>query len=140
MTTLMKRVFIFRTDALTNDLRRGSATVETAMIMPVILLVVMGGLYMTFHVHNRAFLALYAIEQAVSGHEQPSPDLTALSTPERGGEDGKERRKVSYTAESAFFGGPALPIQVNAVYEKVKPCAAIWEMKAFGELAQRERG
>ena len=47
--------------------KKGSFTVETALVMPVILLVLMGLLYLSFFVHNRAWLTAAAYEAAVSG-------------------------------------------------------------------------
>ena len=47
--------------------KKGSFTVETALVMPIILLVLMGLLYLSFFVHNRAWLTAAAYEAAVSG-------------------------------------------------------------------------
>ena len=48
-------------------IKRGSFTVEAALLMPVIFLVLMGLLYLNFFVHNRAWLTAAAYEAAVSG-------------------------------------------------------------------------
>jgi Flp pilus assembly protein TadG len=48
-------------------IKRGSFTVEAALLMPVIFLVLMGLLYLNFYVHNRAWLTAAAYEAAVSG-------------------------------------------------------------------------
>ena len=37
-------------------IKKGSFTVEAALLMPVIFLVLMGLLYLNFYVHNRAWL------------------------------------------------------------------------------------
>ena len=47
--------------------KKGSLTVEAALLMPVLLLVMMGILYLFFWVHNRAWLTAAAYEAAVSG-------------------------------------------------------------------------
>ena len=47
--------------------KRGSFTIEAALLMPVIFLVLMGVLYLNFFVHNRAWLTAAAYEAAVSG-------------------------------------------------------------------------
>ena len=44
---------------ITNEysiIRKGSFTIETACVMPLILLVLMGLIYLSFFVHNRAWL------------------------------------------------------------------------------------
>lgn len=46
---------------------QGSLTVEAACVMPLILLVLMGLIYLSFFVHNRAWLTAAAYESAVSG-------------------------------------------------------------------------
>ena len=46
---------------------KGSLTVETACVMPLILLVLMGLIYLSFFVHNRAWLTAAAYESAISG-------------------------------------------------------------------------
>ena len=47
--------------------KRGSFTIEAALLMPVIFLVLMGVLNLNFFVHNRAWLTAAAYEAAVSG-------------------------------------------------------------------------
>lgn len=51
----------------TAKLQKGSLTVETACVMPVILLTLTGTLYLCFHVHNRAWLTSAAYESALCG-------------------------------------------------------------------------
>ena len=48
-------------------IRKGSLTVETACVMSLILLVLMGTLYLCFFVHNRAWLTAAAFEAALAG-------------------------------------------------------------------------
>lgn len=50
-----------------NRIKKGSFTIEAALLMPVIFLVLMGILYLNFFVHNRAWLTAAAYEAAVSG-------------------------------------------------------------------------
>ena len=53
---------------ITNEysiIRKGSFTIETACVMPLILLVLMGLIYLSFFVHNRAWLTAAAYESAV---------------------------------------------------------------------------
>ena len=58
----------------------GSLTVEAALLMPVIFLVVFMSLYLTVHIHNRVWIGACAAEQAVSGRVQPDPDLLFAGT------------------------------------------------------------
>jgi len=46
---------------------KGSFTVEAACVMPMILLVLLGCLYLCFFVHNRAWLTAAAYESALAG-------------------------------------------------------------------------
>lgn len=48
-------------------IKKGSFTIEAALLMPLILLILMGLLYLNFFVHNRAWLTAAAYEAAVSG-------------------------------------------------------------------------
>ena len=55
---------------ITNEysiIRKGSFTIETACVMPLILLVLMGLIYLSFFVHNRAWLTSAAYESALCG-------------------------------------------------------------------------
>ena len=45
-------------------LKKGSFTIEAALLMPLILMVLMGLLYLDFFVHNRAWLTAAACESA----------------------------------------------------------------------------
>ena len=47
-------------------LKKGSFTIEAALLMPLILMVLMGLLYLDFFVHNRAWLTSAAYEAADS--------------------------------------------------------------------------
>ena len=48
-------------------IRKGSFTIEAACVMSLVLLVLMGVLYLSFFVHNRAWLTAAACESAISG-------------------------------------------------------------------------
>ena len=48
-------------------LKKGSFTLEVALLMPLLLTVIMSMLYLDFFVHNRAWLTAAAYEAAVSG-------------------------------------------------------------------------
>ena len=48
-------------------IRKGSFTIEAACVMSLVLLVLMGVLYLSFFVHNRAWLTAAACESALTG-------------------------------------------------------------------------
>lgn len=48
-------------------IKSGSATIETAAVMSLILLVLLGSIYLCFFVHNRAWLTAAAYEAALTG-------------------------------------------------------------------------
>lgn len=85
--------------------RRGSFTIETACVMPLILFVLMGSLYLNFYVHNRGWLTSAAYEAALTG------SMEAV----------KENGKVYENAlvkgrelgNTGFFGAENLTMQVN---------------------------
>ena len=52
---------------MVEKIKKGSFTVETACVMPLILLVLFGTIYLSFFVHNRAWLTAAAYESALSG-------------------------------------------------------------------------
>lgn len=52
---------------MVEKIKKGSFTVEAACVMPLILLVLFGTIYLSFFVHNRAWLTAAAYESALSG-------------------------------------------------------------------------
>lgn len=113
--------------------RRGSFTIETACVMPLILFVLMGSLYLNFYVHNRGWLTSAAYEAALTG------SMEAV----------KENGKVYENAlvkgrelgNTGFFGAENLTMQVNTgskvsvIYDldTVVPFAGVkWHIRAEG--------
>ncbi len=103
--------------------KKGSLTVEAALLMPVLLLVVMGILYLFFWVHNRAWLTAAAYEAAISGSMEGI----------------KEEGKVQETAEekgrelgsTGFFGADNLTVQATAG-KKVQVAYNLDTVSGFG--------
>ena len=62
-------------------LRKGSFTIEAACVMSLVLLVLMGVLYLTFFVHNRAWLTAAACESALTGSMEgiSSPVISSVA-------------------------------------------------------------
>ena len=48
-------------------IKKGSFTIEAALLMPLVLMILIGVLYLDFFVHDRAWLTAAAYEAAVSG-------------------------------------------------------------------------
>ena len=114
---------------------RAAFTVEAALIMPVILMVILSSLYLCMHVHNRNYLRSYAVEQSISGHEQPDPALLFSSDISASRTDGGNMRTVSYTAGTVYYTGRRLySISEHAGYRKVKPVAYLWRMRAVKKI------
>lgn len=84
---------------------KGSLTVETACVMPLILLALMGLIYLSFFVHNRAWLTAAAYESAVSG---------SMEGVRKNGQIYDTARMRSEELGSAgFFGAENLSTQTN---------------------------
>ena len=94
-----------RNDFMKEKIRKGSLTVESACVMSLILLVIMGLIYLSFFVHNRAWLTAAAYESAVSG---------SMEGIKRTGQVYDTARMRSEELGSAgFFGAENLSTQTN---------------------------
>ena len=105
----------------------GSLTVEAALLMPVIFLVVFMSLYLTVHIHNRVWIGAYAAAQAVSGRVQPDPDLlfAGKMTSERSESDSARSVQVLWSTDA------------SARYEICRPLPYLWKIKAAKGLTER---
>ena len=122
-----------------NSLKRAAFTVEAALIMPVILMVILSVLYLCMHVHNRNYLISYAVEQSISGHVQPDPSLLFSSDISVSRTDGGNMRTVSYAAGTVYYNGRKLySISEHAGYRKVKPVTYLWRMRAVKRIFGQE--
>lgn len=137
---------------LKKRIRKGSMTIETALLMPVILLVLMGTLFLFFYVHNRAWLTAAAYEAALDGSmESVRPDGKSQ---ERALKKGKELGntgfygsrdlklqasagktvKVTYDLELfSVYGGFNAHMQVQGKAKVIKPVSWIRKMKGLSE-------
>lgn len=84
---------------------QGSLTVETACVMPLILLVLMGLIYLSFFVHNRAWLTAAAYESAVSGSME--------GIRKNGQIYDTARMRSKELGNAGFFGAENLSTQTN---------------------------
>ncbi len=122
-------------------LKRASLTVETALLSPVLITSVLMLLYLAAHVHNRTCLFAGAAEQAVSGHEQETPQLFALSGTDVSRSDTEKERTVGYTGGTFYLSGEQLySIDEKAVYKKYKPVKRIRQLSAAKRLTGKQTG
>ena len=114
---------------------RGSLTVEAALLMPVIFLVIFMCLYLTIHIHNRVWIGAYAAEQAVSGHMQPDPELLFAGKMISERSESGSARSVLIRGETVYFTGQVLwSTDASARYEICRPLPYLWKIKAAKRL------
>lgn len=134
--------------------KKGSFTVEAACVMSLVLLVLFGMLYLSFFVHNRAWLTAAACEAALSGSmegvkkEDKVYETANVRARELGSqgffgaenltaqvETGKKVR-VSYAADTiSGFGGFQWKLQVQGESKIIQPVKWIRRLKAAADLA-----
>ena len=132
--------------------RKGSMTIEASLLMGVILLVVMGILYLFFHVHNRAWLTEAACEAAVTCTTAAAQGQDAYAaaafkshllegTGFIGGQDLHSAISVSTTVNVSYrmntasvFGGFVWPIEVSAGAVLTDPVAWIRGVRSIGHV------
>lgn len=125
----------FRGSRSTERLSRASFTVETAMIMPVIIFTLVMSVYLTAHEMNRAVLSLSCGEQAISGHEQNPQVLFAAGEVSWNRRDSEKEREVSVTSGTVKYTGENLfQIEENASYQKINPVSRIRKWQALKNL------
>lgn len=90
---------------MVKTVKKGSLTVEAALLAPLLLLVIMGILYLFFWVHNRAWLTAAAYEAAVSGSIEGIKDNEKVQ--ETAEKKGKE------LGDTGFFGADDLTVQAT---------------------------
>lgn len=105
---------------------KGSLTVETACVMPLILLVLMGLIYLSFFVHNRAWLTAAAYESAVSGSME--------GVRKNGQIYDAARMKSEELGSIGFFGAENLNTQTN-VGKEVQVTYDLDTISSYGNLS-----
>ena len=105
---------------------RASFTVETALLMPVLIFAIVMSVYLTVHVMNRTVLASSCAEQAVSGHTQEVNVLFASGAVSWKRTDDENTRTVSAQAATLHYSGSELWRSDSvATYQKIRPVTAI---------------
>lgn len=112
------------------NIKKGSLTVETACVMPIILLVLIGLLYLNFFVHNRAWLTAAAYEAALTG------SMEAVKQDGHTYEAAQMRSRE--LGNVGFFGAENLSAQVNAG-EKVQVTYDFDTISGFGGFSWHDR-
>ena len=91
--------------AVRERITRGSFTVEASLLMGVVLFVLMGTIYLFFHVHNRAWLTCASYESALTG---------SMAQALRSGEGVPAARiKGRLLGNTGFHGGENLKLDVT---------------------------
>lgn len=115
-------------------MKKASFTIESALLMPLILIVLISLIYLDIHVQNQNCLLSAACEQAVSGHDVGLLELFGALNLKRGKDEDTSRR-VSYSADTiAVYGGWKWSIKEEGTYEIVKPVQLIRKIQAVKKL------
>lgn len=137
-------------------MKKGSITIEAALLMPVLLLVLMVTLYLFFYVHNRAWLTAAAYEAALDGSiEAARPEGKSREKAlKKGKELGNTRfyeskklklqvsegKKVQVTYDLDMFsiyGGFNSHLQVQGSVKVIKPVSWIRKVKGVSEVGKK---
>lgn len=104
---------------------KGSLTVETACVMPLILFTLLGLIYLDFFVHNRAWLTAAAYESAVSGSME--------GVRKNGQVYDTARMRSEELGNTGFFGAENLSTQTN-VGKQVQVTYDLDTISSYGNL------
>ena len=129
-------------------MKRGSMTIEAALLMPLLLLVVTITLYLFFYVHNKVWLTAAAYEAALDGSDK------ALKKGKELGNSGfyesknlklqvSEGKKVQVTYDLDMFslyGGFNSHLQVKGSVKVIKPVTWIRKVKGLSEVSNKLKG
>lgn len=106
---------------------KASLTVETALLMPLILLVIFSVIYFDFYEMNLVVCHSAAIEQAISGKSDEELPLIAAPKMSRRSSDSKTKRTVSFQSDTyaSPYSHTLRSQSVEAAYSYVSPTAFI---------------
>ena len=104
---------------------KGSLTVETACVMPLILFTLLGLIYLNFFVHNRAWLTAAAYESAGSGSME--------GVRKNGQVYDTARMRSEELGNTGFFGAENLSTQTN-VGKQVQVTYDLDTISSYGNL------
>lgn len=138
----------------------GSMTVEAAAVMPLILLVIFGSLYLCFFVHNRAWLTAAAYETALTGsmeavktdgkifetadmkmHELGSVGFFGSENLTGQTQTGSKQVSVFYDLDTiSVYGGFRWHLRVNGKSKIIRPVKTIRKIKGAAEVFRAIEG
>jgi hypothetical protein len=105
---------------------QASATIETALLMPLILLVIFTAIGLDLYTISRTTCESAACEQAVSGKVYEDLFLPGSEAASRSGHDTSDERSVSFeSGTKTVYGHYSWPIREEAVYRKYHPVKGI---------------
>ena len=114
---------------------RGSVTIETALIMPVLLLTILSSLYLTIHIRNGVCMTASCIEQAISGRQQSNPALFFSGNFSKSEEESSSQRTISMSAATFYFSGQLLwETSSKRTYRKYYPVTYLRKIRGAGKL------
>lgn len=139
--------------------RKGSFTVELACLMPVILLVIFGCIYLCLYVHNRAWLTAAAYESAIIGSRESlvkngvpaeaayargklllGPRLFGAENLSMNVSEASKKLTVQFDADTiASYGGLSWHLTAVGSAKAVDPVAFIWRARGFQDIADSLR-
>lgn len=139
--------------------RKGSFTIELACLMPLILLILIGCIYLCLYVHNRTWLTAAAYESAIIGSREMlvkdgTPQAAAyargklLLTPRLFGaenlnmtaETESQKVIVQFDADTiASYGGLSWHLTVRGQAKAIDPVSFIWIARGFQGIANALR-
>ena len=115
-------------------IRDGFMTVEAAMISPILISSVLMLLFLTAHVHNRAYAYTRAAEQAVSGHEQELQHMFAMGKVDCTRDLTDTERRVGYSLSTLKIGGEVWrSVDEEATYRIYRPIRQLRQINSFKE-------
>ena len=122
-------------------MNKASFTIEAALLMPCILLVLFGLFYLNFHVRNRAALTAASCEQAITGHDPENPDLFGAMNLSRSKSENESSRTVSFSADTiALYGNWKWSISEKAEYLIADPVKLIRQIRAAKKITEGQDG
>lgn len=139
--------------------RKGSFTIELACLMPLILLILIGCIYLCLYVHNRTWLTAAAYESAIIGSREMlvkdgTPQTAAyargklLLAPRLFGAENlsmsadTESKKVivQFDADTiASYGGLSWHLTARGQAKAIDPVSFIWTARGFQGIADSLR-
>ena len=115
--------------------KSASFTVETALLMPLVLLVLTAAIMLCFFIAGRSVCTARACEQAVTGRDAEFPAPCGITDIRRAAEDKKSSRTVRFEGgtfpETGLF---AWRFDTEAVYRKYYPAQWIRRLRAARDL------